>query len=214
MDFQDFLKLLPEIQNAELLGETAHAKMSPPERARLMQDFDWNNPNARTAAVTLLLYPRNDKTYFVLILRNAYKGVHSSQVAFPGGKREKEDKSYQETALRETCEEVGISKDKVIVVRELSKIYIPPSNFIVFPFLAYCSEPPIFKPDPREVAGIIEVELDLFLDDATVTGMVMETSYANQTDVPGFQIGEHIVWGATAMILSEFKEVIKAVAKT
>lgn len=214
MTFTDFLHLVPKIKIFDLPGEAAHSLMFPPERARLMADLDWDNLQARTAAVMLLAYPRNDKTHFVLILRNAYNGVHSSQVAFPGGKRDEGDKDYEETALRETCEEVGISRDKVTIVRELSKIYIPPSNFIVYPFLGFCSEPPIFKPDPREVAGIIEVDLDDFLDDAILRGMMRDTSYANEIQVPGFQIGEHVIWGATAMILSEFKEVVKAVAKT
>ncbi|RZJ65167.1 MAG: CoA pyrophosphatase [Flavobacterium sp.] len=213
MDFTEFLHLLPKIQNETLPGESAHAKMFPPERQQLMQNLDWDNLNARSAAVMLLLYPRNEKTNFVLILRNAYKGVHSSQVAFPGGKREAEDASYAETALRETFEEVGIRPDQISVVRELSRIYIPPSNFIVYPFLGYSEQELIFTPDPREVAGIIEVSVDDFLDDATVVGMTRDTSYATEINVPGFKIGEHVVWGATAMILSEFKEVVKTLAK-
>lgn len=213
MDFSEFQDLLPKIQNETLPGEDAHAKMAPPERTRLMKNLDWDNLGARNAAVMLLFYPRNDKTNFVLILRNSYKGVHSSQVAFPGGKREPEDLSYKETALRETFEEVGVDPGKVNVVRELSRIYIPPSNFIVYPYLGYSEEELIFFPDPNEVAGIIEVPLGDFLDEAIVVGMTRTTSYASRANVPGFKIGGHIVWGATAMILSEFKEVIKTAAK-
>ncbi|RYZ78097.1 MAG: CoA pyrophosphatase [Proteobacteria bacterium] len=161
----------------------------------------------------LLVYPRNEKTNFVLILRNAYKGVHSSQVAFPGGKRELVDSSYADTALRETFEEVGIDQQQIEIVRELSRIYIPPSNFIVYPFLAISNHELIFTPDPREVAGIIEVSLDEFLQDDVVSDMVRETSYANEVNVPGFRIGEHLVWGATGMILSEFRDVIKSVTE-
>lgn len=194
-----------------LPGEAAHAKMAPPERREIMKNLILEDLKARNAAVMLLLYPRNEKVNFVLILRNSYKGVHSSQVAFPGGKKEEEDSDYQETALRETHEEVGIRPDQIRIIRALSRIYIPPSNFIVYPFLGYSSEELIFNPDPREVAGIIEVPLDEFMDDASLVGINRSTSYANDIDVPGFKIGEQIVWGATAMILSEFKEVLKRV---
>ena len=214
MDFIDFISLLPQIKNAALPAEAAHAKMSPPERVQVIESLDWDSLEARKAAVMLLLYPRNDKTFFVLILRNAYKGVHSAQISFPGGKWEAEDASFTDTALRETCEEVGIRRSEITVLRELSRIYIPPSNFIVYPFLGYCRSEPIFKPDAREVAGIIEADLDDFLDDANLVDMMRNVSYANDISVPGFQIGKHVVWGATAMILSEFREVVKAVVRT
>jgi 8-oxo-dGTP pyrophosphatase MutT (NUDIX family) len=208
MDFMQFLQLLPKIQNESLPGEDAHLKMAPPERRQLMQNLIIDNLDARNAAVMLLFYPRNGKTNFVLILRNAYKGVHSSQVAFPGGKKETGDETTQMTALRETYEEVGVLPEHITVVRELTRIYIPPSNFIVYPYLGYSTQELIFTPDPREVAGIIEVGLDDFLDENNLVGMTRSTSYAANTSVPGFQMGEHVVWGATAMILSEFKELL------
>lgn len=214
MDFSTFLSFVEPIKNALLPAEDAHAKMSPPERMVAMKDLDLDAIEARKAAVLLLLYPRNEKTFFVLILRNAYKGVHSAQIAFPGGKWEKGDSSFEMTALRETCEEVGIRQSEITIVRQLSETFIPPSNFVVFPFLGYCEEPPIFKPDPREVAGIIEVDLDDFLDEANVVEMMRNVFYASAVNVPAFKIGEHVVWGATAMILSEFKEVINGVART
>jgi len=214
MDFQTFLSLLPKISKADLPGDAAHDIMSPPERIRIMESFDWDRSDARTAAVMLLFYPRNDKTHFVLIMRNTYEGVHSAQISFPGGKRDPEDVSFEDTALRETCEEVGVTRDQVHVVRGLSRIYIPPSNFIVYPFIGYCSSAPIFTPNAREVAGIIEVSLDDLLDDANVTDLLFDLSYAGKTSVPGFQIGKHVIWGATGMILSEFKEVMNAVARS
>jgi hypothetical protein len=89
-------------------------------------------------------------------------------------------------------------------------VYIPPSNFLVFPFFGYSCEELIFKPDPNEVAGMIEMPLDHFLDDANMELTTMATSYSTSIEVPVFIFGEHRVWGATAMMMSELKEVLKS----
>lgn len=209
MDFSDFLKLIPKIESAFLPGEDAHAKMSPPERREIVRTLDLKAKNPKEAAVMMLFYPRNEKTNLILIIRNAYPGVHSSQIAFPGGKIEKTDASFMETALRETEEEVGITADQITVVRAFSQVYIPPSNFLVHPFLGYSCEELIFRPDPNEVAGLIEMPLDHFLDDANMELQQMATSYSTSIGVPVFTLGEHRVWGATAMMMSELKEVLK-----
>ena len=146
-----------------------------------------------------------------LIVRNSYPGIHASQVAFPGGKVELFDKDLSETALRETHEEIGIPKDKVIVVRPFSEVYIPPSNYLVSPFLGFSNEELYFILNPEEVAGLIELPLYQFLDESNVVTINMTTSYANNIEVPAFQIGDNLVWGATAMMMSELKELIKKV---
>lgn len=210
MDFPDFLKLIPKIEIATLPGEAAHARMSPPERREIMKTIDLTAKNPKEAAVMMLFYPRNEKTNLILIVRNAYPGVHSSQIAFPGGKIERQDASFMETALRETHEEVGIFPDQVAIVREFSQVYIPPSNFLVHPFLGYSCEELIFRPDPKEVAGLIEMPLDHFLDDANTQMQQMPTSYSESVGVPVFTINEHRVWGATAMMMGELKEVLKS----
>jgi 8-oxo-dGTP pyrophosphatase MutT (NUDIX family) len=214
MDFSEFLTYIPKIENAFLPGEEAHAKMSPPERRAIMKTLDLEAKKPKQAAVMMLFYPRNGKTNLVLIIRNAYPGVHSSQIAFPGGKIEKQDASFKETALRETEEEIGIARNQITVVRQFSQVYIPPSNFLVFPFFGYSHDELIFKPDPNEVAGMIEMPLDHFLDDANMETQKMATSYSTSIDVPVFLFNEHRVWGATAMMMSELKEVLKSVFKT
>lgn len=176
-----------------------------------MKTLDLITINPRKAAVMMLFYPKQNQAHLVLIVRNSYPGVHSSQIAFPGGKVEDVDNSMQETALRETFEEVGIPADKITVVREFSDVYIPPSNFMVSPFLGYSEEELQFIPDPSEVAGIIELSLKDFLDDVNEVVKRMATSYTSDIDVPSFKVGEYIVWGATAMMLSELKEVLKRV---
>lgn len=149
----------------------------------------------------------------MLIRRNEYKGVHSSQIAFPGGKVESFDVTSLDTALRETQEEVGVDGKTVRVVRQFSRVYIPPSNFEVTPFLAFADSEPEFLPDLREVAEIIAYPIADLLDDAKVVVSRMATSYTESIDVPTFVAGDHIVWGATAMMLSELKEVLIAAHK-
>jgi 8-oxo-dGTP pyrophosphatase MutT (NUDIX family) len=211
MDFQDFMTHIPKIEQETLLGELAHQMMSPPERADLVKNINFETINPKKAAVMMLFYPKNKKTHLVLIVRNSYKGVHSAQIAFPGGKVESSDLNFQETALRETEEEVGILRNKIQVIRAFTEIYIPPSNFMVYPFLGFSEDELIFLPDPEEVAGIIELPLKDFLNEDLVVNHNMSTSYSIDIQVPAFQIQEHVVWGATAMMLSELKETLKKV---
>ena len=211
MDFQDFLTSIPKIEKEPLLADLAHQIMVPPERAALMRNLNVEEENPRKAAVMMLFYPKNEKTHLVLIIRNSYFGVHSSQIAFPGGKVEHNDESIEYTALRETEEEIGIPIDKITVIKAFTEVYIPPSNFMVFPFLGYCKEELVFKPDPKEVAGILELSLADFLDENAIVNKTMSTSYSANILVPAFKIQEHYVWGATAMMMSELKEILKKV---
>jgi 8-oxo-dGTP pyrophosphatase MutT (NUDIX family) len=211
MNFKDFLQHIPKIKSEILLGELAHQKMSPPERLEKMKNLDLKSKNPKVAAVMMLLYPKNNKTHLVLIIRNSYPGVHSSQIAFPGGKVETTDDSLSHTALRETHEEIGISPNQIQLIRAFTQVYIPPSNFIVHPFLGFSADELVFNPDSNEVAGIIELELTDFLDEKNVVLREMNTSYSTEIQVPTFKINEHYVWGATAMMLSELKETLKRV---
>jgi 8-oxo-dGTP pyrophosphatase MutT (NUDIX family) len=209
MDFQQFLLHLPNIIPAVLPAEKAHVKMAPSERVKELQNIDLSVKNPRVAAVMMLFYPKNDMPHIILIVRNTYKGVHSSQIAFPGGKYEESDADFKQTALRETEEEIGIASHKIEVVKKFTPLYIPPSNFMVHPYLGVASEILTFCPDPREVADIIELSLADFLEDAIIGETVLSTSYANNIPVPAYRIQDKIVWGATAMMLSELREVLK-----
>lgn len=211
MDFQYFLEFVPNLVQADLPAMKAHVKMAPFERIESLKNIDIENKNPRTAAVMMLFYPKNGVTHLVLIVRNSYEGVHSGQIAFPGGKYEKEDKDFKETALRETQEEVGISPEVMEIIKAFTPMYIPPSNFMVYPFLGICNDEICFVPDPSEVAQIIELPLSVFLSDAIVIDANLSTSYAQNINVPAFEIEGHVVWGATAMILSELKDVLKTV---
>ena len=211
MDFQEFLQYVPKIIEASLPAFDAHVKMAPLDRVESLKNIDVEGKNPRVAAVMMLFYPKNDATHLVLIVRNSYKGVHSAQIAFPGGKYELGDQNFAETALRETHEELGIHPDKIEILKPFTELYIPPSNFMVYPFLGISKEELVFTPQLSEVADIIELPLSLFLDDALVVNTNLSTSYADNISIPAFKIEEHIVWGATAMMLSELKEILKEV---
>lgn len=211
MHFDEFLKYTPKILNVELPAMRAHAKMAPSNRLELLKSVDFNTIDARRAAVMMLFYPKNQQTHLALILRNSYNGVHSSQIAFPGGKVEEDDIDLSDTALRETHEEIGVHRNLINVVRSFTEVYIPPSNFMVYPFLGYSTHDLQFTLQEDEVAGLVELPLADFLDDRIVVNRTMKTSYADAFEVPGFEVNDHFVWGATAMILSELKETLKLV---
>ena len=185
-------------------------EMAPLERLLELKRLAYKTNSAKKASVMVLFYPsRNNETKFVLILRKTYKGVHSAQVGFPGGRFEEVDNSYKDTALRETEEEVGIPADHISIVRELTQVYIPPSNYFVQPYLGITTINPVFVPQESEVESIIEVPLTEFLDDGILIQKTLSTSYAKSIDVPAFRLQEHIVWGATAMMLNEVRQLLK-----
>ena len=209
MKFDAFVEFLPKIEKEKLLATDAHIKMAPLERITYLYEDYYLDKNPKNAAVLMLVYPKNHLAHLALIVRNTYPGVHSSQISFPGGKEEEEDLNLEHTALRETEEEVGVEQNKVKIIRPFSKIYIPPSNFLVAPFLGFSQENLNFIPNPDEVKRVLEFPIASLLDEQTIIQTKMTTSYATDIQVPAFQIDKYIVWGATAMILSELKELLK-----
>ena len=179
-------------------------------RLRELENLDIEQRKPKQAAVMAVFYPgQQEETRFVLILRKTYKGVHSNQVGFPGGRVEKSDRNLEHTALRETEEEVGIPQGEVQVLRELTRLYIPPSNFWVQPFLGVMEKTPVLIPQEEEVESVLEINIDHFLSDSCFTQRRLSTSYATDIEVPAFLLNGHVVWGATAMMLSEMKEILK-----
>jgi 8-oxo-dGTP pyrophosphatase MutT (NUDIX family) len=212
MNFKDFSQQVPKIKNLPLPGENSHFKMVPEFRLEELRKQKQSKKNPKKAAVLALFYPSsNDLTHLLLILRKTYQGVHSNQIGFPGGKVEKVDIDLRATALRETHEEVGVSPDKVQIIKSLSEVYIPPSNFEVQPYIGLCHQWLSFVPQQTEVQAIVEVPLPDFLDDSKIFHQTLSTSYAENVEVPAFRLKGHIVWGATAMMLSEIKELLNQV---
>lgn len=210
MKFDEFLISVSKIENIPLPAESSQFKMSPPFREKLQEEQIDAIKKAKSAGVVALFYPDHaTNTKLVLILRKTYKGVHSAQVGFPGGKLEKTDASIQDAAVRETWEEVGVPENQVEILRAMTKVYIPPSNFFVYPFIGISRITPNFIKQDSEVEAIIEVSLQDFISDTNVVTKTVSTSYSLQVDVPAFQLNNHIVWGATAMMLSEIKDLLK-----
>ena len=210
MNFQDFLKRSTNLRKIALPGEEAHYKLAPLLRLNELKNINIDEKIPKYAAVLAVFYPdEKQMTRFVLILRKTYKGVHSNQVGFPGGRIEDEDEDLMATALRETEEEVGIPRNEVEVLRELTKLYIPPSNFWVQPYVGIMQKTPQLIPQEDEVEAVLEIALSDFLSDSCLTRQTLSTSYAENIDVPAFILNEHVVWGATAMMLSELKDILQ-----
>lgn len=163
--------------------------------------------NAKKSAVLILFYPKNNQTHIALIKRSTDNSVHSAQISFPGGKSEMSDKSLIHTALREAEEEIGIVADSVRIIGSLSELYIPPSNFDVYPFVGVTYDTPIFKPN-YEVQKILEVDLATLMNPETCTYRKIQHRTGNDFVVPCYYIQGEVVWGATAMIISELMEVV------
>ncbi len=166
---------------------------------------------AKPSGVLILLYPFKEDIFFILMRRPDYTGVHSGQISLPGGKAEKNDRDIIETALREAHEEVGISPSEVSIIGLLTPLYIPPSNYIVTPVVAWADHRPEFSGDPREVDEILEISFTDFVDDRNVLKKRIKLFMRISANFPCFFIGGNIIWGATAMMLSEFRVILKEV---
>ena len=209
MEFESFLSLISKIDQGELRGFHSHKKMIPKERINFTQNKILDL-NPRKAAVLALFYPDiNKETKFLLTLRANYGGAHASQISFPGGKFDDSDLDLKKTALRETFEEVGVQSDRIQVLKQMSDTYIPPSNFLVSPFIGIHLNTPTFNYN-HEVEELIEVKLSDLLNDKTIAIKNLSTSYMKNIDVPCYILNDYTVWGATAMILSEIKDFLKS----
>ncbi|TBW28939.1 CoA pyrophosphatase [Gramella sp. KN1008] len=209
MKFEIFRNRISKLKKMALPGERAHIKLAPLTRIKELSQIDMTGRNPQEAGVMAVFYPGRDlQTHLVLILRKSYKGVHSNQIGFPGGRVEAQDRDLRDTALRETEEEVGIPQDQIEVIKELSRLYIPPSNFWVQPYLGIVEKTPLLTPQESEVEEILEVRLTDFMNEENMISETLSTSYAKNIEVPAYKLNGHIVWGATGMMLSEIRELL------
>lgn len=163
---------------------------------------------SREGGVLILLYPNKRRVQLPLMQRPPYDGVHGGQISFPGGKREPQDHDLIQTALREAEEEIGIDPEKVQIIGTLSKLFITASNFKVLPVVGFTEQKPDFIPEPKEVIKIIETDLNTITQRKFKKEKEIIVRNYYKLQAPYYDVKGHVVWGATAMILSEFEEIL------
>ncbi len=188
-----------------LPGKDAQIKMAPVAH---LNRFSLDDKNARKGGVLLLLSYQQKQLHVTLIKRAKDGGAHSGQISFPGGKCENFDANIIETAKRETFEEVGVAPERIEVLGSLSSLYIPVSNYLVFPAVGFVLDEPKFVPDKNEVDKILNIPLEYFFSEKYKKKQkISARNYI--IDAPCYQINGYTIWGATAMIMSEFIEILK-----
>ena len=203
MNLSELSEKLTRLTSAALPGPPSAWQRMAPE----IRGFPPAGQASRKAAVMILLFPDDDGISFVLIKRTEGKGPHSSQISLPGGMAESNDKNPIETAIRETMEETGVIGKDIKISGKLTDLIIPVSNTEVSPFIGYLDYEPAFNPDPSEVDYLILVPLKTLLD-PDIIETEQKSILGKPVRVPCFHLNGEKIWGATAMILSEFIDLV------
>lgn len=203
-NLEQFTHILNNELNNELPGFEYQKLMSPSIREHALKTSD---PGiARDSSVLLLFYLKNGQLYLPFIKRTTGNTSHSGQISLPGGKYEESDANRTITAIRETNEELGVECKKIKILGFLTELYIPISNFMVLPVLGYCEKRPDFTLNEFEVEEIIEMPMAQLLNEDNISEFTIEKN-GFKIHAPYFKAKEHKIWGATAMILSELREI-------
>ena len=208
MNFQEFRSALKSRLNLPLPGEAIQLTMAPFSRLSMKEYYELGLKNPRKGAVLILFYPVEDAVHFVLMLRPSLQGVHSDQVSFPGGRFEESDGSLEKTALREAEEEIGISPSLVDILGRITPVYIPVSNYFVQPVIGATNVRPDFVLNHHEVIQIIETDALKIFDEKIRSRDLFKSGLGIDIPAPYYMIKDHKVWGATAMMLRELKEIL------
>ena len=205
---EPFISILKTAIAQQLPGQDAQAVMMPTmsDRSRFSLEA---KKGARPGGVMILFYLKDNFLHFPLIQRPDYDGVHAKQMSFPGGKKDEEDESLKITALRETQEEIGIDPSKIEIIGSLTELYIIASNFNVLPVIGILRGVPNFIADEHEVDEVIEVKLEDLMDDGKQKEKPLTILQGITINAPYFDLNDKVVWGATAMILSELKQILR-----
>ncbi|QOI98310.1 MAG: CoA pyrophosphatase [Flammeovirgaceae bacterium] len=206
---ESFLKTLTKRLAGKLPGSFAHEPLRAKPVGQVIPRFEHKTP-PRPGSVLILLCPQTDSFIFPLIKRPDYSGLHSGQISLPGGKAESGETAV-ETALREAQEEIGIDPAQVNVLGRLTDFFVVPSNFMVTPVVGFAKATPVFKPDQHEVVKILMGKLSDILDDSAIKSKEIVVANRYTMLAPHFEIDGEIVWGATAMMLNEFRLVLRDV---
>lgn len=200
---------IQELLDQELPGEEAHFDVIPinrPISSKAKKEAEYY----RESGVALILTTINEEVHCILMKRSVHPGnPHSGQISFPGGKKEDYDIDLESTARRETSEEIGIQLNNDDLLGKLTPIFIPVSKFSVQPFVYFINGPLEFVPDPLEVDKVFTFEVKELLKTDIIKRKEIRLSQGfTQKGVPYFDLNGETVWGATAMILAEFRQLI------
>ena len=203
VEFDNLIFHLKKRINTNLPGKDSHKKMKISYRNEKKNSFNINM--AKPAAVLLLLFPDNKKICFYLTKRTEKLKYHKGQISLPGGSNEKGE-SLLDTALRETEEEIGVNKNEISILGQITPLFIPVTGFMMTPFIGFTSKEPIIKLDSMEVEELFSVNiLDLINNDKLITHRQLN---GRDVTIPYFNLNNQQVWGATSMVLSEFKDML------
>lgn len=209
MNLQELVGKLQERLKQELPGAKAHDALRATPVGATLPKFEHKVP-PKPGSVLILLYPESNEIYFPLIKRPDYLGAHSGQMSLPGGKAEAGETAI-ETALREAQEEIGVHPQHVNVLGTLSEFFVIPSNFLVTPVIGVAEGKPVWIPDTHEVARVLHGSLENILDENAIRTQEILAAGRYRMLAPHFEIEGEIVWGATAMMLNEFRWVLNEI---
>ena len=207
MDFQHFITQLEITITNYLPGEESQQKMRVNYDQSIELPFSKNNSTA--AAVLILLYIEDNEIHFFLTKRSNELEHHKGQISLPGGTQE-ENEELTHTALRETQEEIGINKTSISIIGSMTPLFVPVTGFMIHPFIGYSSNKLEPTPDPSEVEAIFSVNISDLLNETNQT-IEKRNIRGYDIEVPYFKLNNYEVWGATSMILSEFRDLIKSI---
>ncbi len=205
----DFIERLERRLEEDLPGLEAQLLMAPRGREDHLEPTD----TSKIACVMALIFPKDDDWHIALIERTSDNpnDPHSGQISLPGGRLEETDDTYADCALRELQEEIGINNEEIGLVGELSSLYVHISDYLIYPFVGFAGVEPTFSPQPSEVKSIIQLPLEHFLKDKNKKSESMVIRGVTIEDVPYYNLGDYKLWGATAMIMSEFEKILHEV---
>lgn len=206
MNLAELVDRLHQQLKLPLPGPLAHEPLRAVPTGTIKPRFEHRMP-PRPGSVLILLYEENGLIKFPLTQRPDYPGTHGGQISLPGGKAEPEEDLIT-TALRETEEEIGVKRDAIKVVGQLSQFFVIPSNYMVTPVIGYTHQRPLFHPDPKEVVRVLEGSIDQLIRPDAVQSKEILAAKMYPMQAPHFEIEGEVVWGATAMMLNELRVII------
>lgn len=207
---ESFVDNLKSALQHNLPGADAQNIMSPIEDSIKYRQVPKEH---KVASVMALLHPKQSELFLTLIKRASHpKDKHAGQLGFPGGKMELEDESFLECALRETEEEIGIQRNKIEVLGNLTPLYVFASNFNVYPYVGFTSEVPEYVVQESEVSSVIEVSIEKIFHPNNKIYKPVKLSIGADMEVAGYNVNNHFLWGATAMITSELEAIFSIIS--